>query len=73
MPIRLDADRELEYFLPEADGPGLCILLLTAFLIEQNNAILRSYAQAKNIGFFNFHSRLFLFGSIGIYIMTQLF
>ena len=39
----------LDWYLPSTDGPGICPLLLTAYLIELNNTTIESYARAKDI------------------------
>ena len=47
--IVYDGERALEFYLASTDGPGLCPLLLTAYLIELNNTMLAGYARAKDI------------------------
>ena len=60
--MELTLDSPLEFFLPSLTGPGVLILMLSAYLIETNNNILDKYAGVRDIKYvcFGFHNVLFL-------------
>lgn len=47
--LQLTMDSPIENFLPAFTGPGICLLMLAAYLIETNNNILEKYSGTKEI------------------------